>query len=515
MKKITNNQLDALFREAGYEDSYEAEEEIDGMTGREEEDNSYDTSGLVNIQNVTRTQNGDIAYISTGNKLIDILFQCNWLRTHLDDITIGTSAKEGLFAMFMRDPRYGIGEKEVGRQLLRLSNVSLDDICKCGRADDIWRMFHGTSGERKAFDWLYDRIKAGDGLVKKWMPRFAVHNIKLNAEKQLYERRPFTTNQKLKNAVARRFADTYGMNKQQYKKFIKADTTERTLTEKRWDDVCFEHLPALCHMKYTKLFTTRPEFSERYKKYIEDVKAGCKKINTSVATVYDVYRNAVHNKEFDADMWYDQLEKISLSCIPVVDVSGSMQTNDSIGKAVSLGYYLADCSTYCKNQFITFSTTPELVTMDGDNFMDRLNRMKRANWDNTTNLGAVADLLMKLNSEMPEWIVVMSDMQFDHGSTCRITALMDSWRERGIQTKIVWWNLSTIKATTPQMVAGGSIFMSGLSPMLLKYLSVGFDAEVFLDTLLDEYRKKIGPDAGVPVQTVEQQEDRPKTIVQF
>ena len=68
---------------------------------------------------------------------------------------------------------------------------------------------------------------------------------------------------------------------------------------------------------------------------------------------------------------------------------------------------------------------------------------------------------------------------------------MDSWRERGIQTKIVWWNLSTIKATTPQMVAGGSIFMSGLSPMLLKYLSVGFNAEIFLDTLLEEYKKKI------------------------
>lgn len=500
-----------LFREAGLDDEYEVEEKIENISASKNSD--YDTSNLVNASNVTRTVNGDIAYISTGNRLIDILFQSNWLRTHPEDIIIGASEKERLFSMFMRDPRYGIGERVVGRHLLQLSGASIEDVYKCGRADDIWRMFERTNREREAFDWLYDRIQANDQLVKKWMPRFAVRNIKLNSETQKYEKSPFTPNQTLKNTVARRFAETYGMNKQQYKKFIKADTTERTLTEKRWDDVRFEHLPALCHMKYTKLFMTRPEFSERYKKYVEDVKSGKKKINTSVATVYDIYKNAVHNEEFDADMWYDQLEKISISCIPVIDVSGSMQCNDAIGKAVSLGYYLADCSTYCKDQFVTFSDTPELVNMDGDNFMDKLNRMKRANWNGSTDLGAVADLLLKLNGDMPDWIIIMSDMQFNQGSTCKITNLMDSWRERGIKTKIVWWNLSTIKATTPQMVAGGSIFMSGLSPMLLKYLAVGFNAEIFLDTLLDEYKKKIGSE---DVQTdVQLAEETPKTIVQL
>ena len=490
MGKITNNQLDMLFREAGLEDDYEVEEEIERISSTDS--NVVVRNTIVNGKNVTRTLNGDIAYISTGNRLIDILFQCNWLRKHSEEIVIGASEEERVFSMFMRDPRYGIGEKNVGRHLLQLSGVSMEDIYKCGRADDIWRMFYRTGREREAFDFLYDHINANDQLVKKWMPRFSVHNMRLNQETQSYEKCDFTSNQLLKNLVARKFADTYGMNKQQYKKFIKADTTERTLTEKRFDDINFEHLPALCHMKYTHLFMTRPELAERYKKYIEDVKSGAKKINTSVATVYDVYKNAIHNKEFDGDLWYDQLEKISISCIPVIDVSGSMCSNDAIGKAVSLGYYLADCSTYCKNQFVTFSDVPELVTMEGDNFLDKLNRIKRANWEGSTDLGAVADLLLKLEGNMPDWIIVMSDMQFNQGSTCKITNLMDSWRERGIQTKIVWWNLSSINATTPQMVAGGSIFMSGLSPMLLKYLAVGFNAEIFLDTLLTEYRKKIG-----------------------
>lgn len=502
MGRITNQHLDMLFREDGLEDDFEVRDEIDRLTSTDDDDNNTDASKegshvytdiskLQNAENVTFTENGDVAYISTGNKLIDILFQSNWLRTHPEQAIIGASDKERLFSMFMRDPRYGIGEKNLGRHLLQISGVSMEDVYKCGRADDIWRMFYKTSREREAFDFLYNHIKANDQLTKKWMPRFATHNMRLNQETQSHERCAFTSQQLLKTMVARRFADTYGMNKQQYKKFIKADTTERTLTEKRFDDINFEHLPALCHMKYTKMFMTRPELSERYKKYIEDVKVGVKKINTSVTTVYDVYKNAVNNKEFDGDMWYDQLEKISISCVPVIDVSGSMWTNDAIGKAISLGYYLSDCSTYCKNQFVTFSRAPKLVTMEGDNFLDKLENMKRADWGMNTDLGAVADLLLKLEGNMPDWIIIMSDMQFDRGSTCKITNLIDSWRARGIQTKIVWWNLSTIKATTPQMVAGGSIFMSGLSPMLLKYLSVGFNAEIFLDTLLEEYKKNI------------------------
>ena len=71
---------------------------------------------------------------------------------------------------------------------------------------------------------------------------------------------------------------------------------------------------------------------------------------------------------------------------------------------------------------------------------------------------------------------------------------MNLWHKNGWNTKIVWWNLSEINATTPEIVEGGNIFMSGLSPMLLKYLSVEFDANRFLDELLLEYQKNIKGD---------------------
>jgi hypothetical protein len=41
------------------------------------------------------------------------------------------------------------------------------------------------------------------------------------------------------------------------------------------------------------------------------------------------------------------------------------------------------------------------------------------------------------------------------------------------------------------MDSEGNIFMSGYNPMLLKYLSVGFNGEEFLKKLLEEYKKNI------------------------
>lgn len=43
----------------------------------------------------------------------------------------------------------------------------------------------------------------------------------------------------------------------------------------------------------------------------------------------------------------------------------------------------------------------------------------------------------------------------------------------------------------PETDKYGNIFMSGYSPMLLKYLEAGFDGEKFLDALLEGYKKVV------------------------
>ena len=110
-----------------------------------------------------------------------------------------------------------------------------------------------------------------------------------------------------------------------------------------------------------------------------------------------------------------------------------------------------------------------------------------------TNFGAVMDLLLGLDKEnVPEYLVVLSDMEFDGGSSMSKERTMSYFKRLGVNTKIIWWNFNSRNTTCPETDKYGNIFLSGYNPMLLKFLENGFNAEAFLDKLLQEYKKSIG-----------------------
>ena len=185
--------------------------------------------------------------------------------------------------------------------------------------------------------------------------------------------------------------------------------------------------------------------------------------------------------------------------------------NDSIGKAYAIGHYLAKCSTYAPNKVITFSSHPTLLTLGEENiFTDGLygNRQEKQNLSrcknqyereiesmytgdySNTDFGKVMELLKDLD-DMPEYLVVLSDCEFDEGSHQSKDELEKLWKDNGYTTKIVWWNLNERNITIPEMDSNGNIYLSGYSPMLLKFLEVGFDGTAFLNKLLEEYKKEI------------------------
>ena len=108
-----------------------------------------------------------------------------------------------------------------------------------------------------------------------------------------------------------------------------------------------------------------------------------------------------------------------------------------------------------------------------------------------TDFGAVMQLLSQLDGDMPEYLVVLSDMEFDCGSKTSKDDTMRLFKQKGYTTKIVWWNLNSRNITCPEMDKDGNIFLSGYNPMLLKYLQAGFDGNKFLYALLHEYAKNI------------------------
>lgn len=432
------------------------------------------------------TENGDLSYNSTLNPLLDLLFMSEYYQKHLDEIEIGTSEKEKIFSMFIRDPRYGLGRRDMGRVLMGLSKVTIDDAVKAGRVDDIFEM---PFDWRTVCDYLYNEIVAGNELVKKWMPRYS-------------------SKKKGRLLLARAFAEEWGMNKQQYGKFVKCNTTENKLSRKATDEIEFEHVPSLALIKYYKRFANGEDTSQRFAMYLDDVKNGKSKMNLSTTTVYDIFKN---RDSIDAQLFFDKIEKISGSWIPIVDTSGSMHNgNDSIGKALSIGHYLAKCSTYAPNKVISFSSKPQLITLgiapkkqpdwlDTDDYVylgyckndyeREIMSMMTGGFTNT-DFGAVMELL-KEATEMPEYLIVLSDNEFDDGSLQSKDELRELWKQHNCNTKIIWWNLNSRAKTCPEIDEDGNIFISGYNPMLLKYLEAGFNGEQFLEKLLEEYKNKV------------------------
>ena len=461
---------------------------------------------LQKIRNIKKTENGDISYKSTGDKYLDILFMSEYFQNHLDEVpTVDNNAHGQLFAMFIRDPRLGLGRRDLGRVLMSDADVAPQDIVRAGRFDDL--LFDPNMSN---VNYLLSELRKGNELAKKWMPRLTGKDRKL----------------------AKAFCKQFEMSEKDYRALIKCESTveyklsyaekqegtpldelfnESNVTHPLIDDINFEHVPSLAMIKYYNTFSNREDLKDRFTEYLDGVKKGKKKLNTSVTNVYDIYKN---RDTIDADLFFDKLEKIKINCIPILDTSGSMwDSNDSIGKAMSIAHYLSKCSTYCNGQLISFSSKPSLITIKeqdycieesfwgglsnktsarfgtSNKYSRELNSMYTGDCSNT-DFGKTMELLENLQA-LPEYLVVLSDMEFDSGSYRRKERLKQLWEEKGYTTKVIWWNFNSRNKTVPETDEMGNIYLSGYSPLLLKYLEAGFDGKKFLDKLLDEYKDKL------------------------
>ena len=440
-------------------------------------------NSLEKLFNKKLTENGDISYKSTGNDMLDLLFMSAYYEKHLEEVEEKTGYGEEwrLFAMFMRDCRLGIGRRDLGRQLMYLTDVKPENVPKCGRYDDL--LYMGVGNEDYLEQLVNDGLGKGLYLAKKWLPRLS----SANGDKAKY------------------ICRSYGISEKEYRRRIKLDTTENLLSRQRTDEIDFEKVPSLAMIKYFNRFQRGEDTCDRFKEYLEKVRSGEKKLNVSTTTVYDIYRN---RETIDADLFFDKLEKINISCIPILDTSGSMwDENDSIGKATSIAHYLAKCSSYCNGYVISFSSSPKLIKItekqkpqrsgwsyfegfgNSNKYSRELNSLYTGDCSNT-DFGKVMKLLEGLD-DLPEYLVVLSDMEFDYGSNQSKNQLQKLWKEKGYTTKIVWWNFNDRHTTAPEIDEMGNIFISGYNPMLLKYLEAGFNGEQFLDKLLKEYKKNL------------------------
>ena len=236
---------------------------------------------------------------------------------------------------------------------------------------------------------------------------------------------------------------------------------------------------------------------------MQEVKAKKKKINVSTTNVVDARKVTLggwttqdyeENKNILASKIVENATiGVSLNAIVILDTSGSMgnlyNADSLLNKAMSIAHGISTHSTYAKNQLISFSSEPRLMTITGNTIKEQYESMYTGDCSNT-DFAKVMKLLAKLN-KFPKYFIVISDMEFDWGSNTSKKETMRIIRKYGADTKIIWWNLNDRNKTVPEYDEFGNYYLSGYNLQLLKLLENEFDMTKYLDKILKDYAKKI------------------------
>jgi hypothetical protein len=378
-----------------------------------------------------------------------------------------------------RDVRGGAGERELFRQVLSyLENVNstlarqlMDKIPEIGRWDDLL-VVKNPILKQHAFGLIQKGLAAGNGLCAKWMPR--------------------------KGKIAEELRAFLDYSPKRYRKTLVTLTNvvETQMCANQWDSIEFGKIPSLASARYKKAFVRHA--SEQYAAYAEALKTGEAKINAGAVFPYDVlkggffYKPGASMSETERNVALAQWDALpnyvgNASVLPMIDVSESMNSypikNTSVTPmdvAVSLGLYLAEKNTgKFKDVFMTFTDQPELYNLKGNVFEKMEQMVGRKGY--STNIDRAFEALLKFaidnklpQIDMPESILILSDMQFDNSairgtSVTAFAKFRALYKDAGYEMpNVVFWNLHSHGGAPTRFDENGVALISGFSPSIVQ-----------------------------------------------
>lgn len=489
-------------------------------------------NAMKEVNNYKLTENGGLAYKSTMSGLMDLFALGGAYRTRSDAdcITLfkAAFAEDETLALkclfYLRDVRGGQGERRFFRTVTRwLANNETEAmrrnlalVPEYGRWDDLY-VFVDTPLEADAFQIMYHQLALDvscktPSLLAKWLKS---ENTSSPASRALGE----------KTRVA------FKMTAREYRKTLstlraRIRIVERLMSENRWDEIEFDKLPSKAGFIYRNAFARHDLVREKYEKFAKDTTT---KVNAKTLNPCDVVHQAlkVYNRgrgwtnglcrvsledteRLMVNKYWDNLEdyfhNAVFNGVAVVDTSGSMTGWDRdaiapIDVAVALGMYCAEkCSPKSPwyGNYITFSANARLVPVVGADFVDKVGRIMDANLCQNTNIESVFNLILNLaiknhvpQKDMPENIVIISDMEFDAARGYRSGSIetvmekcMRKYTKAGYRLpKLVFWNVEARNDTIPMRDEGYISFVSGYSPVLFEQIMSGKSG---IDLILDK-----------------------------
>lgn len=451
--------------------------------------------------NVTQTTNGDKAYKSTLDKCLDLFGQVGACRDNrrlakkLFNLAFKEDPETAVRALFwVRDIRGGQGERDVFKTLLKdLAYLDADLTAKLiayvpmyGRWDDLF-ILEDTSLWNNVLDLILLQLskdfeaisrKEEISLLGKWLPS-------INASSKNSKR------------LGRKIASHLKYSEKEYRKtlsFLRSyiKIVEQKMCAREWSSIEYSKVPSRASFMYRKAFLKRDE--ERYNEYLEAVSKGEAQINAATLYPYDIvndylYNNQQSNKTMEA-LWKalpNYMEGKKFNGLVVADVSGSM-IGTPMAVSISLAMYISERNNneIWKDKFITFSQNPTLETIVGESIQGRIVNLAQSEWGYNTDLMKVfRSILNAANKhevkpeDMPEKLLIVSDMQFDQactsGTMSSLEAAKELYDKSGYKLPdLVFWNVKASATSVPMTVNDrGVCLVSGYSPSILESVLTG------------------------------------------
>ena len=415
--------------------------------------------------NYTTTTNGAKTNSTSGKECLDLFTRIGNMRyedrlrvlkdfdkAYQDDKELATQ-----ILFWARAARVGSGERktfhtilrEIGKTSPEFISDNAKTIAELGYWKDLTHYFHIP----KVISIFAQAIREKDRLACKWAPR--------------------------KCAVLR---DELGFTNREYRKWLKrySETVEQVMSEKEWEDINYSSVPGSAMRKYSRAFTKQD--SKRFDEWKND-----KTTKASVSATYPHEVLACDDAALADKLWDnlpDFLEESEENILPMIDTSGSMY-GEPLAIAISLGMYLAERSKgEFNDMFLSFSESPKLIKIKGDNVQDRLSNISRADWGMNTDFEAAYMHILRVAKKhnvvpdsMPSMLLVLSDMQFDesqnggYGSASmpHFEHMKEEYEKAGYELpKIVFWNLDAHFGTPAQCSDDSVAMVSGYSPSIMK-----------------------------------------------
>lgn len=333
--------------------------------------------------------------------------------------------------------------------------------------------------------------------------------------------------------LANKTRKAFGMTHKEYRKLLtrgreELKVLETLMSANRWSEIDFSKIPSKAGLIYKNAFARKDLIAQKYKEFIKSDKT---KVNAKTLYPYDIVGMAT--KHFDywgrVDDDFDNVDRIAIekywnnqkdyfkddntSMLCVVDTSGSMTCGEGtatpINVAISLGIYAAERAKGAfKNHYISFSSRPQLIAIEGVDFVDKVSRIYATNLCQNTWIQGVFNLLKDMiisgkakKEDLPSVITIISDMEIDSGTrqwgdsvvwteattASEMEKIRQEWAEAGLKIpKLVYWNVNARHNTILDLGPNVS-YVSGASPVIFEQVTSGVTGwQLCLDKLLSK-----------------------------